>query len=560
MYFSFNETLGGFVMLGVLFTGRCGAVVRLSVVVFLLGCIFSGVCLATPKPVTCDPKGGIWNFGMEWEADTCVPKDMTADTSIHLVNTALVCTNSIVQKFSALGDNSLGEPPSFFINSAVSQGYRVFRNTEGTHIMIVDPRYTGLIAGKDITAYAPGQVYTDFFKRGFVLPPVPICKKDPECTTCPCPLEVRVGSTVNIISGRLSHNQELFSVKGGQLPLSFTLYYKSMPFAPSAIGNGWSHGYEQSLQVLANGTLVVWGDGKERDYRLIAGVYTPPRGDYSTLVKNVDNSYTLTEKNGLTRSFDSSGRITALSDRNGNSTSFVYTSGKLTSVTDANSRTALLAYDANGILSTITDPLGAVYTFNYTNGLLSSISAPDGGSWTYIYGTGNMLTTKTDPGGNSTSYAFDASNRVTSSVDPQSQTRSFGFSAGAGDPGKVPDLYPPCVNLADDGITIIYNITDASGICIPTVMPIIEKNSGNWTYTYEYMSETLKSVTDPYNNTTSYTHDAQGNMMTKSEPGIGITFYTYDANGNTTSIKDPLGNVTSYTYNSLGRSEEHTSE
>ena len=535
-----------------LVTCRLVTALRIYVISTFLSLLFTTPCLATPTPITCDPKGGIWILGLEWIADTCVPKEMTDRTVIHYTNNAVVCnqTTGQVALYAPDGDDTASATE--IAGFAASQGYRVFRNKQGSHIVMVRPNYIGSIDGKDMNSYAPGQVYTDVFKQGFILPATPICKKNPDCTTCPCTIEVPAGSTVNIGSGRLSHSQEIFSTKGGQLPLSFTLYYRSQPFAPGSIGNGWSHGYEQLLQPIANGSVAFWNEGKERDYSLYNGVYTAPRGDYSVLLKNSDNSYTITEKDGLIRNFDTTGRITTLADRNGNSITFVYTSGKLTTVTDSSGQSATLGYDTDGRLGAITDPMGKQYTLTYTNGVLASIIAPDNGSWNYLYGNGNMLTTKTDPGGNSTSYAYDANNRVISTVDPQSQTRSFGLSGSAGDPGKVPDPYPICSNEGV-GYTIIDDIQQATGICMITVIPVIEKNGGNWKYDYEYMSETVKSITDPYNNITRYTHDNRGNMMSKTEPGIGTTTYTYDTAGNVTSVKDPLANITSYTYNNLNQ-------
>ena len=80
-----------------------------------------------------------------------------------------------------------------------------------------------------------------------------------------------------------------------------------------------------------------------------------------------------------------------------------------------------------------------------------------------------------------------------------------------------------------------------------------EKNGGAWSYTYEYTSATVKTATDPYNNTTSYTHDANGQMLSKTDPGGGTTWYTYDTLGNVTSVQDPLGNITNNTYNAFGQ-------
>ncbi|ACM19395.1 RHS repeat protein [Geotalea daltonii FRC-32] len=53
---------------------------------------------------------------------------------------------------------------------------------------------------------------------------------------------------------------------------------------------------------------------------------------------------------------------------------------------------------------------------------------------------------------------------------------------------------------------------------------------------------------------TTFTYDANGNMLTKTEALIGTTRYdNYDALGNPGTITDPNGNATTYTYDTAGR-------
>ncbi len=504
---------------------------RLTVVFFCLLfslCGAAGISMAA-APVSCDTKGWISTIGLEWVVDTCVSKDMTDNTTLIYGNNFLQCSGGNVSVYASYGDSQ--SPPTALVNYIISQGYKVFRNKEGTHILMVHPSYKGTIDGKDMTKYATGQVYTDVFSRGLILPQTPICRETPPCKSCPCP-EIEMGSTVNLISGRLSHAQELFAAKGGQLPLTLALNYRSMDFGPSALGSGWSHSYEQSLQLLSNGSLSFWQGGISRTYLLYNGVYTAPTGDYSTLVKNGDGSYQLTEKEGLKRSFDLSGRITSLVDRTGNRVSFVYADGRLQLVTDPSGRSATFAYNLNGKPSTVTGPNGAAYTFTYLGGLLNSVTAPDGGVWGYGYANG-ILSSRSDPAGNSTSYAYEAGNRAYSSLDPLKQSRTVGYSGSGGNPGKVPDAFPPEMIIRQSLVT--------------------EKNGGFWTYLYNYPSGTVKNITDPYGNATEYGYDGYGNRLSMTEPGIGTTWYTYDSLGNRTSITDPMGFVTLFTYNSWGQ-------
>ncbi|MDK9719235.1 MAG: hypothetical protein OEL57_15225 [Trichlorobacter sp.] len=87
-----------------------------------------------------------------------------------------------------------------------------------------------------------------------------------------------------------------------------------------------------------------------------------------------------------------------------------------------------------------------------------------------------------------------------------------------------------------------------------------------------------QSATNPANETTNYTYDSKGNLLTITDPRSKVTSLAYhattndllsvtlpatgtppiaavyqlthDANGNTLTITDPLGKTTTYTYNS----------
>lgn len=479
----------------------------------------------------CNSQGGVTSFGLEWVSDQCIPDGMNDNTTIHYINNMVECIGPTVTLEAPYGDDLTS--PASLINFWKSYGYKIFRNKEGSHIVAVNSYYTGTIDGKSMSSYATGQVYTDVFKEGFILPsPTPDCKGGDGNRP---PLEQCGNSTVNMETGRLSHGQELFATKSSQpLALNVSLYYRSLPYPPSTIGNGWSHSYEMSLQNGSGNSKVFWYQGARRIYNNYNGTYISPKGDFSTLVKNGDNTFTITEKDGLKRNFDTAGTATTIVDRNNNTLTFNYTSGKLTTVTDPNGRIATFAYDGNGKLYTITDPKNNVYTFTYTSGNLTNVLHPDTGQWVYTYGTNGLMATKADPENNGVSYNYDTNKRLTSTTDPVGKSRSYGFATPVANAGKIPDPYP-----------ILW---------IPLKQLVFTEKDGNgWTYVYDTLTETIKSKTDPLNNTTSYTYDSQGNMLTKTEPGIGTTTYTYDSKGNILTLKDPLNQTTTYTYNGFSQ-------
>jgi RHS repeat-associated protein len=335
-----------------------------------------------------------------------------------------------------------------------------------------------------------------------------------------CPLEPRAHSTFNVASGNITHTQDLFATKGGTLPTAVSLTYKSLDSRLGALGTGWSHNLEIFLEDNGDGTILFSEGSSKRLYTLSGTTYVSQFGDTSTLVKNSDGTFTVTEMDALTNEFDATGRIISRTDRNGNSETFDYTEGKLSGVTDPASRTTNFSYNAEGLLASISAPNGSTYTFSYNGTRLAAVHHPDGGAWNYTYDDAGFLLTKTDPNGNVITYTYDSKHRVLTGTGPD----------GA-DPKSL--VYP----------------TENTSVRETT---FTEGDGGNWTYNYNTVTGTLTSKTDPLGNTVSFTYDANRNMLSKTEPLVGTTRYTYDASNNMTSSTDPANNVTSYTYNSLG--------
>jgi RHS repeat-associated protein len=335
-----------------------------------------------------------------------------------------------------------------------------------------------------------------------------------------CSFQVQVGSSAHVANGNLSHSQELFSSKGSALSVAMDLYYNSIDPNNGPLGLSWSHSYDISLKENSDGSVLLketsWG---RKLYTLSNGSYISQPGDYSILVKNADNTFTLTRTEGTRYNFNSDGKITAIVDRNGNTDTFVHTGGNLTAITDPGGRTAAFSYDSDNHLTSITDPSGNSYTFTYTAGTLSSVTYPDGGVWHYTYDDKAFMLTKTDPMGNTTSYTYDDSHRIASSTDPEGKTRSVSYPTGT-----------------DTVKTTTFT----------------EKDGGVWLYTYDTTKGTLNQKIDPQGGVTSYTYDASANPLTITKPDGSTTSYTYDSQGNMTSLTDALGNSTVYTYNSLG--------
>ncbi|WP_133163953.1 hypothetical protein, partial [Desulfocucumis palustris] len=104
---------------------------------------------------------------------------------------------------------------------------------------------------------------------------------------------------------------------------------------------GWNLNILQSLVQNPDGSVTYnQGDGFKAtfSYDEATQTYKAQAGIYLTLVKNQDNSYTVTRKDNLIYLFDEHGKITAIKDLNNNTITYGYEGDLLTGVTDTAGR------------------------------------------------------------------------------------------------------------------------------------------------------------------------------------------------------------------------------
>jgi len=526
----------------------------LSLAALLLLSQFSPSIAAT----SCEPEVYYKNLiGFEFTADPtkCIPENMNDNTIFdHYDANFVQCSADKVITLENQEAQELDASPSSIINKYRSYGFRVFRNKQGTHIVVLSSDYNGFIGGtadkNNMSKYLGGKVYTDVFKEAF-LPPssAPDCRGGDFDKACKMP----AGSAVNLSTGSLFHDQRIFAVNSGlPLALDISLYYSSIPFAPSTIGNGWSHTYEMALQNGTGSIKVFWFQGARRIYNYYydsltsKNVYYAPKGDFSTLDKNSDNTWTITEPDGLKRNFNSSGIITSLVDKYGNTLTFNYDiNGKLIGVTDPSNRIATFGYDpTSGKLISITDPNNKIYMLGYPNpaspsSKLDTVTLPGGDQWVYTYdATNGLLGTKTDPGQFTTTYTYDyTTQKVATAKDPNQKYRSYFFAAPA-TAGKIPDYFP---------LQMIEGAVENTSLVPIKNFKLTDKDQNDWQYTYDNLSENIRSKTDPLGNTTRYTYYQNGLKKSVTNPPVNsisyTTFYIYDDMGNVTNETEPLDMV-----------------
>jgi RHS repeat-associated protein len=307
---------------------------------------------------------------------------------------------------------------------------------------------------------------------------------------------------------------------------------------------------------------------------------TDANGNTTTVSHDIYcNRTDFTDQNGVTTSYyyDSQGRETEVLYANGTTqTSQWYPSDLKQSDTDAYGQTTSYQYDSNGNLTQLTDPLGNVTSYTYTSyDLPVTVTQPNGAATNYYYYT-STFQENTTPGQHGTDYCLwkvvDADTGITTYTYP-----SEGSNPGT-NYGQPTSVTAPNGNISgnpDGYCTTWYEYTDAAfpGLATAEYLPVATTSatrptSSSYsgyileTSTYDQFGDLISS-TDGKGNTTTYTYDLLGRLLTKTQPdpdGSGplpapVTVSVYDANGNLISASLATANpqeTTSTVYDGLG--------
>jgi YD repeat-containing protein len=272
--------------------------------------------------------------------------------------------------------------------------------------------------------------------------------------------------------------------------------------------------------------------------------------------------------------------------KRGNLATITNAASHLTSVTEYNAHgqplriidpsgmTIVLTYDERQRLKTKSDG-GELTSYDYDDvGQLIKVTRPDGSLLNYDYNPAHQLVEIADNVGNRIAYGVDVmGNRKLEQVFDEAipllpvQKRARVYSnlnrlfqdLGAQNPpqtteysydgqGSVESVKDPLNNVTSneyDALNRLKKVTSPS--------PVL----GVTQYAYNGLDELIQ-VTDPKNLITKYTVDGLGNRTKLESPDTDTTLYTHDAAGNVLSETDKVGNVRTYTYDVLNRASTIT--
>ncbi|TMR22398.1 hypothetical protein ETD86_11950 [Nonomuraea turkmeniaca] len=184
-------------------------------------------------------------------------------------------------------------------------------------------------------------------------------------------------------------------------PLSVVRTYNSMdPRTDGMFGPGWSTRWDmkviKEVRGASTSALVTYPDGRQVRFKANGdGTFQPPPGMHATLAEQ-SGGWRLMDKASTSYRFDTSGRLTSITDQRGRSQQLTYdTSGKLTTVTGVGGRSLTFTWQADRVASITSDPIDGqalTWTYGYDAGRLTQVCAPvvAPNCTSHEYGTGSL--------------------------------------------------------------------------------------------------------------------------------------------------------------------------
>jgi RHS repeat-associated protein len=331
-------------------------------------------------------------------------------------------------------------------------------------------------------------------------------------------------------------------------------------------------------------------DGRVVRFRLVAGQWKPDADVNDVLTRTVDalgnpTGWTLRTQGDELETFDVLGRLMSIQNRAGLQHVLGYdVRGRLISVTHTFGQQLTFSYDSAGFLRTVTVPGSQAYTYGYAstsypNHQLTSVTYPDATIRRYRYenaGRPFALTGITDESNaNFATYAYDSSGRVSSSEHSGGADR-YTFAYPTSSTTTVTDALSTARTWTSAIVSGTARASAVSSLC-PSCGSVAKSKSfdtaGNVTIRKDFNNNETRYAYEPPRNLETSRTEAYGTPRARpittqwhstfrlptqiDEPGKRTTF-THDANGNVLT-KTVLDTATSesrtwtYTYNSFGQ-------
>jgi RHS repeat-associated protein len=354
---------------------------------------------------------------------------------------------------------------------------------------------------------------------------------------------------VNTGSGNFCTRSTDMSIPGRGPALSLQRTYNSFGAGNLGVfGYGWSSTYDAHLAIDGSGNVTVHDPlGGTEFFANVGGNYNTS-SYVSTKLTLSAGSYTVTDKHGAQVVYNSSGQLVSEKDLNGYVTTLAYSGSNLSTVTDPAGRTFTYTYGTNGLVSSITDGTRTV-SYGYDGNLnLTSVTDVLGGSTNYTYDASHRLLSVKDPictttqGCNGGVNVYDTNGRVSQQTDPLGNSATYAYTS------QWPAFSTTVTDLLGHQTVYDYALNMPLDIVQAANTPLAETT----TYTYDPATMGVAAITNPNGEVSTAAYDAEGNLLTATDPVGNKRIYTYNSFTEPLTVQDTLGITTTNTYDSNG--------
>jgi RHS repeat-associated protein len=358
------------------------------------------------------------------------------------------------------------------------------------------------------------------------------------------------GVAVNDASGDLFEQQTDASIGGRGPGLRVTRSYNSLAAVEAKEvgpwGLGWTGPWDAHLTLNAEAetATVEQEGGNSVVFYTSANKYVPAKWVEAKLAKE-GSSYVYTLPDQTKLEFNSEGRLTKETDRDGNAITLTYNiKHQLELATDGDNRKLTFKYTEAGQVENVTDPMNHVIKYSYSSGNLLSVTIEGKVQWEFEYEPSHLMKKIIDGRKDATTTEFDASHRVIKQVIAGHE-RKWKYGAEPGTETKITEPNGSetlqSFNVAGEAT----KVTAASGASEEAVTEY-EYNG-----TYE-----LEKLLDPDQHATKYTYDSEGNRKTETDANNNETKWEYDTTHDVIKETTPDGETTTIKRNGDGNPEE----
>lgn len=384
---------------------------------------------------------------------------------------------------------------------------------------------------------------------------------------------------------------------GGPLRLEFRRYYASFLAANNvngALGTNWMHNFEVKLNVQGDTATVTLFRGKPIAFSRAGAVWQlagKQRYNYQLVSVGPEIQF-LDPLEDRIYSFNASGALIRINDRNGNALTVTQAAGGLgpERVSDGLGRVLNFTYAGQRLMQ-VEDQTARRVAFEYTGDLLTAVVDTNGKRWSYAYTTSGtltgLITAETRPAGNKPyTQEFDSQGRVSRQLDSFGNATVVDYQAGPstskvteprgvfyshvhdaqGNLTRLDDAASKSILYAYDANDRLNMLTNRLGdrVSIAYHTPsgfrasATDEEGHTTTYTYSVQSQgpftfyNLIGVGNPDGTSIGMTYDAAGNVLTRTDPAGKIWRYTYNSRGQYETVTNPDGGVANFTYRGDG--------